>query len=366
MNYENLLNEGYSYTVQGDYEEAANVYAEAITEVDGSRNTAYLDLLNLYINYMDDAETGLSRITYYIDQGSNHIDEDQTLLLNVAMDYFDVLKDYKTSAYYFNMLDEKEHPEAPYYSTIALAMGELNVDYDSLLSDLSQFEKVNDDLTISINKLMNYRLLCIVYSRNLKQLEEAPEALVHVANKGLTLLEDYDDDSVKAEYYTIYNQYLASAYETLGDRNLETDEDLAREYYDKALECCDFILGMVSVDDEETVSSITDTKLRVAKYCQKADIYEQLGEYQEACDVYARAEKEYRQENIDLYTGHLSLLCKMQEQITTDVEQWDYDTLYSLYEEGSEVPDIKNDYRWKQLKQKLSPLFEKMEGDADV
>jgi serine/threonine-protein kinase len=366
MNYENLLNEGYSYTVQGDYEEAANVYAEAITEVDGSRNTAYLDLLNLYINYMDDAETGLSRITYYIDQGSNHIDEDQTLLLNVAMDYFDVLKDYKTSAYYFNMLDEKEHPEAPYYSTIALAMGELNVDYDSLLSDLSQFEKVNDDLTISINKLMNYRLLCIVYSRNLKQLEEAPEALVHVANKGLTLLEDYDDDSVKAEYYTIYNQYLASAYETLGNRNLETDEALAREYYDQALECCDFILGMVSVDDEETVSSITDAKLRVAKYCQKADIYEQLGEYQEACDVYTRAEKEYRQENIDLYTGHLSLLCKMQEQITTDVEQWDYDTLYSLYEEGSEVPDIKNDYRWKQLKQKLSPLFEKMEGDADV
>jgi serine/threonine-protein kinase len=366
MNYENLLNEGYSYTVQGEYEEAANVYAEAITEVDGSRNTAYLELLNLYINYMDDAETGLSRITYYIDQGSNHIDEDQTLLLNVAMDYFDVLKDYKTSAYYFNMLDEKEHPEAPYYSTIALAMGELNVDYDSILSDLSQFEKVNDDLTISINKLMNYRLLCSVYSRNLKQLEEAPEALVHVANKGLTLLEDYEDDSVKAEYYTIYNQYLASAYETLGDRSLETDEALAREYYDQALECCDFILGMVSVDDEETVESITDAKLRVAKYCQKADIYEQLGEYQEACDVYTRAEKEYRQDNIDLYAGHLSLLCKMQEQITTDVEQWDYDTLYTLYEEGSEVPDIKNDYRWKQLKQKLSPLFEKMEGDADV
>jgi serine/threonine-protein kinase len=366
MNYENLLNEGYSYTVQGKYEEAANVYAEAITEVDGSRNTAYLDLLNLYINYMDDAETGLSRITYYIDQGSNHIDQDQTLLLNVAMDYFDVLKDYKTSAYYFNMLDEKEHPEAPYYSTIALAMGELNVDYSSLLSNLTAFEQVNDDLTISINKLMNYRLLCIVYSRNLKQIEEAPERLITVADKGLDLLEDYEDDSVKAEYYTVYNQYLASAYETLGNQNLEQNKDLAQEYYEKALECCDFILGMVSVDDEETVSSITDSKLRVAKYCQKADIYEQLGEYQEACDVYTRAEKEYRQNSIDLYAGHLSLLCKMQEQITTDVEQWDYDSLYALYEEGSQVPDIKNDYRWKQLKQKLSPLFEKMEGDADV
>lgn len=366
MNYENLLNEGYSYTVQGKYEEAANVYAKAITEVDGSRNTAYLELLNLYINYMDDAETGLSRITYYIDQGQDHINEDQELILNVAMDYFDVIKDYKTSAYYFNMLDEDEHPEAPYYSTIALAMGELNVDYESLLDNLSQFEKVNDELTISINKLMNYRLLCIVYSRNLKQIDEAALRLVDVASKGISLLEDYEDNSVKAEYYTVYNQYLASAYETLGDKELESDKEQAEQYYAKALECCDFILGMVSVNEDETIKSITDAKLREAKYCQKAGIYEQLENYERACEVYEKGEKEYYQNSIDLYTGHLSALCKMQELKTTDVEQWDYNILHDLYEEGSKVPEIKNDYRWKQLTQKLSPLFEEMEGDLDV
>lgn len=366
MNYENLLNEGYSYTVQGKYEEAANVYAKAITEVDGSRNTAYLELLNLYINYMDDAETGLSRITYYIDQGQDHINEDQELILNVAMDYFDVIKDYKTSAYYFNMLDEDEHPEAPYYSTIALAMGELNVDYESLLDNLSQFEKVNDELTISINKLMNYRLLCIVYSRNLKQIDEAALRLVDVASKGISLLEDYEDNSVKAEYYTVYNQYLASAYETLGDKELESDKEQAEQYYAKALECCDFILGMVSVNEDETIKSITDAKLREAKYCQKAGIYEQLENYERACEVYEKGEKEYYQDSIDLYTGHLSALCKMQELKTTDVEQWDYNILHDLYEEGSKVPEIKNDYRWKQLTQKLSPLFEEMEGDLDV
>ena len=366
LNYENMINEGYSYTVQGQYDAAANVYAEAITDVDGSRNTAYLELLNLYINYMDDAETGLSRVTYYIDQGNDNIDKDQTLLLNVAMDYFDVLKDYKTSAYYFNMLDEKEHPEAAYYSTIALAMGELNVDYNSLLSNLSKFEKVNDDLTISINKLMNYRLLCVVYSRNLKQIDDAASRLVTVAQKGLDLLEEYDDDSVKAEYYITYNQYLASAYENLGDRTFETDPDQAGIYYENALECCDFILGMVSTGEEETIQSISDAKLREAKYCQKADIFEQLGKYEEACAVYEKAEKEYKDNSINLYTGHLSVLCKMQELQTTDVELWDYDTLHAVYNEGSKVPDIENDYRWKQLKQKLAPLFERMEGDADV
>ena len=366
MNYENLLNEGYTYTVQGDYEDAAKVYVEAITEVDGSRNTAYLELLNLYINYMDDAESGLSRVTYYIDQGNDNIDKDQTLLLRVAMDYFDVMKDYKTSAYYFNMLDSKEHPEAAYYSTIALAMGELDVDYSSLLYNLTEFEKINDGLTISNNKLMNYRLLCIVYSRNLKQIDDAAERLVKVAGKGLDLLEEYDDDSVKAEYYAVYNQYLASAYECLGNRYLEEDKETAEEYYNQALECCDFILGMVSAGDDETIKSITDEELREAKYCQKAEIYEQLGKYQEAEEVYKKAEKEYFQNSINIYTGHLSVLCKKQELKTTDVEQWDYEALSSLYEEGSLVPGIKNDYRWKQLTQKLSQLFERMEGDTDV
>ncbi|MGN0155521.1 MAG: serine/threonine protein kinase [Lachnospiraceae bacterium] len=361
-NYDNLINQSYSEIVQGEYEEAAGLYVDAITKVDGSRNEAYLDLMDLYINYLDDAETGLSRVTYYIDQGYQNIDKDQTLLLNVAMNYFDVLKDYKSSAYYFNMLDQKEHPEAAYYSTISLAMGELNVDYESLLFNLSQFEAVNDASTISVNKLMNYRLLCIVYARNLQQIGSAADKLIQAADKGLAVLEEYEDDSVKAEYYTIYNQYLALAYEHLGAQKAEEEPEAAKEYYNKALECCDFILGMVSLEDGQTIGNISDSKLREAKYCQKAEIYEALGEYDKACEVYEKAEEEYKQTSIALYAGHLSLLCRIQEEKTTDVEQWDYGTLHKLYEEGSGVPDIEKDYRWKQLTQKLSPLFEKNGG----
>lgn len=366
MNYENLIEEGYSDVIQGKYEDAVGVYSEAITDVDGSRNTAYLELLDVYINYLDDAETGLSRVSYYIDQQYHNIDRDQTLLLNVAMDYFDVLKDYKSSAYYFNMLDIKEHPEAAYYSTIALAMGELNIDYSDLQENLTRFEEMNDSSTVSINKLMNYRLLCIIYSRNLKQMDTAAENLVRVGQKGLELLEDYEDDSVKAEYYTIYNQYLAQAYENMGEKYLEQSPEEAKEYYDRALECCDFILGMVSQDEASTIGNISDLRLREAKYCQEAEIYEAMGEYEQADKVYRKAEKEFGQTSIALYAGHLSLLCKIEEKKTTDVEQWDYKTLHALYEEGSGVPAIDKDYRWKQLKQKLSPLFEERGADADV
>lgn len=362
LNYDNLINEGYADVVQGDYEGAAGLYVDAITQVEGSRNEAYLDLLDLYINYMNDAETGLSRVTYYIDQQYDSIDKDQKLLLTVAMDYFDVLKDYKSSAYYFNMLDQKEHPEAVYYSTIALAMGELNVDYESLTFNLKNFESTNDASTISINKLMNYRLLCIVYARNLQQMGDAADRLIEAANKGLAVLEVYDDDSVKAEYYTIYNQYLALAYERLGQKYIEEDPQRSQENYEKALECCDFILGMVTAGDGKTVGSITDEKLREAKYCQKAEIYEMLQEYDKADEVYIQAEEEFGRTSIAVYAGHLSLLCKMEELKTTDVEKWDYNRLHKLYEQGQQVPEIQNDYRWKQLTQKLSPLFGKNGG----
>lgn len=362
LNYDNLINEGYADVVQGDYEGAAGLYVDAITQVDGSRNEAYLDLLDLYINYMNDAETGLSRVTYYIDQQYDSIDKDQKLLLTVAMDYFDVLKDYKSSAYYFNMLDQKEHPEAVYYSTIALAMGELNVDYESLTFNLKNFESTNDASTISINKLMNYRLLCIVYARNLQQMGDAADRLIEAANKGLAVLEVYDDDSVKAEYYTIYNQYLALAYERLGQKYIEEDPQRSQENYEKALECCDFILGMVTAGDGKTVGSITDEKLREAKYCQKAEIYEMLQEYDKADEVYIQAEEEFGRTSIAVYAGHLSLLCKMEGLKTTDVEKWDYNRLHKLYEQGQQVPEIQNDYRWKQLTQKLSPLFGKNGG----
>lgn len=193
-------------------------------------------------------------------------------------------------------------------------------------------------------------------------MNNAADRLIQVADKGLSNLEEYEDDSVKAEYYTIYNQYLTLAYERLGQQYQTSDEAKSKEYYNKALECCDFILGMVSLDEESTVGNITDAKLREAKYCQKAEIYEALGEYEEAEKVYLQAEEEYGQTSISLYAGHLSLLCKMQESITTDVEQWDYSKLHDLYEEGSKVQGIDNDYRWKQLKQKLSPLFGKNGG----
>ncbi|MCM1498616.1 MAG: serine/threonine protein kinase [Clostridium sp.] len=364
QNYEYLMNDAYVHTVQGEYEQAANIYAKAITEVDGRRNTAYLELLRLYINYIGDAEEGLNRVTSYIDRKYSHIDRDQQLLFRVAIGYFDVLKDYKSSAYYFNQINVREYPEAAYYSAIALAMGELDADYDSLSNNLLRFEELNDNMTVSADRLTNYKLLCIIYTRMMQQMDRAAEKVVQAADKGVRILAEYDDDSIKAEYYTAYNQYLALAYEYLGDSHKEQDREAAEQYYNKALECCDFVLGMTSVEEGKTLDRITDLELREAKYCQKAQIYEALEEYEAACKVYEKAEQEYDKNSISLYTGHLQLLCHMQERETSDVELWDVDVLQALYTEAAKVPDIGNDYRWRQLTQKLAPLLERKEADG--
>lgn len=355
--YENLLQEGLQYTVQGKYEDAAKVYVEAITKVDGKRTTAYVELMNLYTNYIGDAEAGLNRVTYYIHQKYQGVHKNQELLLNVALNYFEILKDYKTSSYYFNMLDYDIYPQAQHYCAIATAMTGLNVDDSSLMKSLELFETENDNNPISVNKLMNYRLLCVVYDRNRNQIANAAEKMVEIAEKGLYTLEKCEDDTVKAEYYVMYNQYLSLAYTHLGEVLTQKNLSEGVECYQRALDCCDVILGMVSVESEKTIEHIADYQLREAKYCQKAEIYQAMGMYEKACAVYEEAEKEYNEKSISVYVGHLSLHCKMEEEKTTNIENWDFDILYKLFQKGSKVPDIEKDYRWKQLLQKLSPLF---------
>lgn len=355
--YDTLLNEAYSATLRGDYDEASDLYIKAISDVDGGESQAYIELINLYVNYIGDYQTGLNKVTYYIDKGYYDVDKNNEVVMEVAMSYFDVVKDYKTASTYFQMIDDDE--QAKYYSNIALALGELNTNYDTLQDDLIEFENMNDDLPMSLSKLMNYKLLCIVYTRNLKSFDNAADGAQRCANKGLDILADYDDDAVKAEYYVSYNQYLSLAYEELAYDVADEDENLSDEYYSKALESCNVILSMISNEDDAILGIVTDASLRESKICQMAEIYEAQGEYNLAIEEYKQGEKEFGTESKLLYIGHLTLLCEMEDKRDSNVENWDKDTILEVYDDGLQCVDIKDDYRWRQLTQKLAPLLRK-------
>ena len=354
-NYEKLLEQGFSYIERSDTEAAVKVYTEAINSVDGSRPESYLELLNLYKNYYDDPEKGLSMVTYYIDQKYEGIDGDDKLLMQVGMDYFELIKDYQKSAYYFGLIDKEKCPEAEFYENISMSMCRLDIDYKMLKDTLIKLENSIDSKILSNEKIQSYELICDVYVKNRNEIKNADKKIVEIAEKGLSKLDEYEDESVKAHYYIVFNQYLITGLEELGDADV-TNKD---SYYERALGCCDVIVEMVSKKDNLEMGNNKADEYRRTKLCKKAELLAKLSRMQEACRVYEAAEVEYGTDSLDIYIGHLSLLCSMEEQKNSDVERWDYELLHAVYEKGKCVPGIEEDYRWKRLMVKLEPLFDK-------
>ena len=353
QSYNAMINEANAYIGTGRYEDAAASYMRAITEVDGARNEAYFKLLKLYSDYLGNTSEGLSCVTYYIDQGYKGIDKDNELLMQVAVDYFELLKDYGKSEQYFEMINRKQYPEAECYMSIAKSVSSIDADMGILSDNLISFEKLNEELPVSYRRLINQSFICGVYAAYIHKLEDSDDRLRKAAEKGLTIIEEYAEEDINAEYYIVFNQYLSLAYESMGDG--AKSENLSQNYYEMAIGCLDVILETVLPTDG--IAGMSGSQLREAKYCQKAGIYEKLGKYDDALHVYAAAEKEFDYKNTAVCIGHLSLLCSIEELKTSDVEKWNNEDLYYIYERGKTIPGVEEDYRWKKLMVKLAPLL---------
>ena len=345
--YEELIALGDTYVIDGDYEAAAESYTAAAVDVDGSRPEAYTQLLKLYEDYLDMPEEGLMKVGHYIDQNYEGINENAELIIQVGMDYFEIVKDYQKSAYYFGLVNSEVYPEAKMYKTIALSMYRLDAGRDELDQVLIKLLEYTEQLPSAYNKLRNYELICDVYSKNMQEIEGAAAKLVEVAEKGILQLDRYEDESVKADYYIAFNQYIITGCECLGEGS-----------YEKALESCDAVLGIVSKNDNAFMGTVKAEKYRLSKLCKKAELLAKLFRYEEAREVYENAEREYGDDAMEIYIGHLGLLCDIEEQRTTDVEEWESSEIIDVYEKGSKISGIEDDYRWKRLKVRLQPILE--------
>lgn len=283
----------------------------------------------------------------------DHKDKNTELLMEVGLEYFRQEKDYEKSAYYFGLVDEEECPEAKAYKVIALSMCRLDVNCKELSETLIMLESSVDSKTLSDEKLLSYELMCDVYVKNCSRLENAYERILSLARKGLDTLDGYEDEDTKRYYHIAFNRYLISGYEGLNEDSLN---------YERALECCDDILQMVSKDDSMMIGAINSRDYRKSMLCKKAELLIKLSRMDEARQVYEACEEEYGDDSLEIYVEHLSLLCSMEEAKTTDVEMWDYDLLYDVYERGSRIAGIEEDQRWRRLAEKLEPLFDTKEG----
>lgn len=350
QDYRTLIEQANNYKINGDYKAASETYVKAITEVDGKESEAYLDLLSLYVNYMD-AEDGLSRLSGYIDSQYEDVQKNSEVVLEVALTYFDELHDYKNSLKYFQLLDESDIPEAYYYKTIASTLSELNsvssnVDFDKFLGDLEAFEEYNDTLSTSESKLLNYKILADIYITYENDIPDAATKAIAVIEKGILEVENIKDDALLTDYSIAYDKQLASAYQIRAEEEGNKD---SQSDYEMAISYCNEVLAIVSKDE--------DADTRCNMMCNIAKMYEEMGKISQAEAEYEVAIAEFGTDYKKIYIGYLQLLCSQAQAKDSNVENWDAAKIFEVYDKGAQVSGIDSDITWKKLKQKLSPLF---------
>lgn len=351
QDYRSLIERANTYKINGEYSKASEVYVEAITQVDGKNPEAYLDMLSLYVNYIN-AEEGLTRIGAYINSGYENIQDNSEVVFRVALTYLNEEKDYASSLYYFQMLDEEEVPEAVYYKKILTSLAELDSvgsDMKELTEAMKSFENYNDEQVLSEAKMLNYKILGDIYMTYPESIEEAVDSAIRVADKALEEAEELESDELLVEYTVDFTDILYKAYRERAEKTEDSEEK--KNDYTMAIAYCEEILSIISDEEQE--------KERCQYLCDVADMYEATGDLVSAKAKYEAGIQEFGNKYKDVYIGYLSLLCSEAASVDTNIENWNPDAIISVYDKGMQVSDISNDIKWKKLVQKLQPLFRK-------
>ncbi len=360
QNYIALINTGDDYRFAGEYNEAIAQYQNAI-QVNPKNEEAYIKILNIYVNNLNNPEAGLEIIASYINS-SKALSKNNHLLYQMGLTYFD-LQSYDSSLRYFRMIDERsdEYGEnAQYYIAMAMVMSEPNPDYVELAEDLASFEANTSGMATGEAKFMNYKILGMVYVRNIGNIDGAAEAAVRILTSALSDLNQSGGEiSNSSNYYYYYNLYLITAYQTVGSQT-EVEEDAESAYYE-ALTCCDNVLSQIDRLENPTVYENV--------LIQKAELYHALGQETQAVAMYEEAAEQMGSAGQAVYVSYLRYLYNRYKAENPDVSEWNAPDLLAVYEKGMEVPGINDNYEWKALVNSLQPYLnrtpdEDTQGDS--
>ncbi|MGN0431297.1 MAG: protein kinase [Lachnospiraceae bacterium] len=354
QDYRTLIEEANNYKITGEYLQASEKYVQAITEIDGTNSEAYMQLLNLYRNYIDTQE-GLNRIEGYINSGYSNIDENSEVVYQVAIVYFNELGDYKSSLKYFRMVDTKEIPEAEYYGGLSMALSELNADYDEIGRQLQEFWQYNTTVTNIESRLINDRALGQVYMSYMNYIPDAEEYLIAVAEDAIGYIEEIKDEELQLSYELEFSRQLAAGYRRHAQL---TEENVAFLDYQQAIEYSRNVLALVSPQE--------DAELCAQTYGDIAEMYIEMGEYEQAISEYKKGETLVQEDNASLYVGHLMLLYDIEAAKGNDYSKWDVTDLIKLYRYCEEHSAITNNLQYKKLKQKIEAMLFEIDDNTPL
>lgn len=388
-NYTAYIDQGNTYKVQKNYQEAAEQYKLAF-DLKGNEADAYVSYIDLYIDASKDKDIdekdalklqdGLGTIANRVNNSTAGASKNPEVLYRLGLAYFAELSDYKAAYKYFSMIDEEDPAYgelARYYGSISLILSSNSVNVMNLMEEVNGFADYN--MTKFINsdeqKFINYEMLGRIYATYI-QTEGVAEKAETVMSQAVTDLADYDGDNATNFDYE-FNNSLSEIYYQLGKEN--------PSFYELAIDACNEVasqaVGNLSIA-KNSIGNDTITAYRVAymnKMCRIAEIYGIEGKSDKAEETYIQAEKVLRGEGevasdylAKVYTEHLTYLYNTYTtKDGNDITKWsrqDAAKIISVYNEGSAVEGISKMSNWIKRVPDMETLksqFGNSEGGAE-
>ncbi|MBR1815166.1 MAG: serine/threonine protein kinase [Lachnospiraceae bacterium] len=368
------------------YDAAAKKYREAF-ELDGRSAEAYVKYIQTYIDASHELredgstplklEDGLNVIANRIKEGYAGVDKNDEVLYKMGITYFDELKDYKTANKYFNMVDEDDKDYGKlvyYYEAVSDYLSSTSINEDDLISKIDDFAEYNQTGFTNQNedKFINYKTIGQVYATYITA-DGVAEKAEKVMTQAMSDLEECDSMGTEIDvndYYYTYNDNLIVIYEQLA-KTAESDLEKHSNYEMVITYCEDYLLILdikVEENGEMTYGGTSDNVFNTSYYNKMMKIaycYEEMGEYDNAVDIYKALEAVLGTNNVlsnKVYAEHLDYIYSYCEDIDQDPANWssvcpdELADLIEVYQEGSKVPSIDSNKTWKKRNDTVAAL----------
>ena len=335
-NYKSMINKSDRYLVDGEYNKAIEVLDELIMNVDGSKEEAYIKILNIYSN-MGNISDGIEKVEGYINDKYAGVNKNNEVLFKLAMTYLDT-KNYPMALKYFRMVNEKKIEDAKYYKTLATTLSSMNIDYAEFQNELIEFENYNETLSNNEKKLANYNSLANIYMSYKGSLANANDKIIELMNKATELLKSLNNETLTLTYETEFINKIAQAYHSKGIN--ENDKSVAQGYFEAAIENYEILLDMDGRERESTLIKI-------------GEIYNDLGNPTRAIEQLDRTIAEYPN-SLKAYIKIINILLDI-ESGKAEGER-NYSASVSRYNSATNISGSSEDLEFSKIKRRLSNL----------
>lgn len=317
------------------------LYNRAV-EIEPYRSEAYCQLLDYYANRgTGQTRYGVLSLSAMISSGKGNLMQNSDVMMKMAELYFggnskdtEFFPDYVTAYQYFTLVDKKEYPQAQYYMSLAESLSSLTVDWDIMAEDLLQAEQYVDQMFLVEDRLKNYLILANLYRSNAANLQMADarpfDRAMILLTKAELLLRDAYLDSSKLDLYQP-EILIAIADTSYRQGNMESDEKVAEQCYDRAIQYYGEYLSFVSPE------------IRVIYENKIADLYRGKKAYREAARHYRLIMEQYP-EHITAYVNYATMVL---------MDQKDMELAKQLFEQAAKIPNSWSDANFQSLQKKL-------------